>query len=76
MKGLNIHMGDTIFEVLQFPKSLRKKCPHSEFFWSGFSPILTEYVDLHCKYSYSVQIRENTDQKNLNYGPFLHSECL
>ena len=30
--------------------------------------------DLQCKSPYSVQMRENTDQKNLKYGLFLCSE--
>ena len=40
---------------------LREKYPYSEFFWSLFSP-------------YSVQIWENTDQKNSEYGHF--SRCV
>ena len=35
------------------------------FYWSAFSRIRTEYGDLRSKYSYSVQMRENTDQKKL-----------
>ena len=42
-------------------------------FWSVFSPIRTEYGDLLCKYSYSVQMRENNNQKNSEYGHFLRS---
>ena len=41
---------------------LREKCLYSEFFWSVFSCIL-----------YSVQMRENTDQKNSEYGHFSRS---
>ena len=52
---------------------LRKKCPYSEFFWSVFSRIRTEYGDLLCKCPYSVQMWENTDQKNSKYGYFLRS---
>ena len=33
-------------------------------FWSAFPRIWTEYEDLWSKSPYSVQIRENTDQKN------------
>ena len=36
-----------------------------EFFWSVLSRIWTEYGDLLSKYPYSVQIRENKDQKKL-----------
>ena len=35
------------------------------FFWSAFSRIWTEYGDLRSKSPYSVQIRENKDQKKL-----------
>ena len=35
------------------------------FFWSVFSCIWTEYGDILGKLSYSAQIQENTDQKNL-----------
>ena len=42
--------------------SPRKKCPHSELFWSAFSRI-----------PYSVRIRENTCQNNSGYGHFSRS---
>ena len=45
--------------------TLREKCPYSELFWSAFSRIRTRY---------SVQMRENADQYNSEYGHFLHSE--
>ena len=44
-------------------ESLREKYPNVEFFWSVFSRIWTEYCDLLSKTQYSLQIRENTDQK-------------
>ena len=44
--------------------SLREKCPFSEFLWSVFSRIRTEY---------SVLMRENADQKNSEYGHFSRS---
>ena len=44
---------------------LRENCQNTEFFWPLFSHILTEYEDLLRKSPYSVQIRENTDQKKL-----------
>ena len=37
---------------------MRKKCPYSELFWSGFSRIWT---------------RENADQNNSEYGHFSRS---
>ena len=46
-------------QLLNFGTTMRKNCSHSEFFWSLFSRIPTEY---------SVQIREKTDQKNSEYG--------
>ena len=38
------------------------------------SRIRTEYGDFLCKSPYSVQMRENMDQKNSEYGHFLHSD--
>ena len=50
---------------------LREKCPYSELFWSVFSRIRTEYGKIQHISPYSVQIRENTDQNNSEYGYFL-----
>ena len=51
--------------------SLREKCPYFGFFWSVFSGIQTSYSDISpC----SVQMRENTDQTNSEYGHF--TQCL
>ena len=44
--------------------TLREKCPYSEFFWSVFSHICTEYGEILRVSPYSVRMRENTDQKN------------
>ena len=44
--------------------SLRKTCPYSELLWYLFPHILTEYP---------VQMRENADQNNSEYGPFSRS---
>ena len=49
--------------------SLREKCLHSEFFWSIFSPNVGKYGPESIS-PYSVQMRENTDQKNSEYGHF------
>ena len=46
--------------------ALREKCTHSQFFWSVFSHIWTEY-------SIRIPMRENTDQKNSEYGRFSRS---
>ena len=43
---------------------LRKKCPYSEFFPSIFSRIRTDYGEIRSTFPYSVQMWENTDQKN------------
>ena len=46
-------------------QTLREKCQYSEFFWSVFSHIRTEYREiLPCISPYSVQMLESTDQKN------------
>ena len=55
--------------------SLHKKCPYSEFFWSVFSHIWNEYGKIRSISLYSVQMRENTDQKNSEHGHFSRSVC-
>ena len=49
---------------------MREKCSYSDFFWSVFSRIRTEYREKFHISSYSVQMRENTDQKNSEYENF------
>ena len=44
-----------------FPKSVQIL----SFFWYVFPRIWTEYRDLRRKFTYSLQIRENTDQRKL-----------
>ena len=53
--------------------TLRKKCPYSDLFWSAFFRIRTEYGEIRSISLYSVQIRENADQNNSEYGHFSHS---
>ena len=65
-----------LFCLVSIKLSLRKKCPYSEFFWSVFSRIRTEYRDLHNKSPYLVRMRENTDQKISEYGYLLRSVCI
>ena len=48
----------------------REKCPYSEFVWSVFSRIRTEYGEILRISPYSVRMRENTDRKNSEYGHF------
>ena len=50
--------------------TLREKCPYSEFSWSTFSPIRTEYGKIWSISPHSVQMRENTGQKNSEYWNF------
>ena len=56
--------------------SLRRKCPYSELFWSTFSLIWTEYGETRSNSPYSVQMRENTDQNNSEYGHIPRSVCV
>ena len=53
-----------------FQITLREKCPYSGFLWSVFSCLRTEYGEMRSISPYSVRIRENTDQKNSEYGHF------
>ena len=52
--------------------SLREKCPYSEFFWSVFSRIRTEYREVLRTSPYSVQMQENRDRRNSAYGHFFY----
>ena len=49
---------------------LRKMYPYSEFFRSVFFRIRTEYGKILRISPYSLQMRENTDQNNSEYGHF------
>ena len=50
-----------------------EKCPYSELLWFAFSRIRTEYGEIRSISPYSVEIRENADQNNSEYGNFLRS---
>ena len=52
---------------------MRKKCPYPEFFWSAFSRIRIVYGEILRISPYSVQMRENADQNNTEYGHFSRS---
>ena len=52
-------------QALYTKHPVREKCPYSEFFWSVFSRIWTEYREIFHISSHLVRTRENTDQKNL-----------
>ena len=51
----------------------RAQCPYSELFWSAFSRIQTEHGEILRISPYSVQIQENADQNNSEYGHFSRS---
>ena len=53
---------------------LREKCSYLELFWSALSRIRTEYGEILRICSYSLRMRENTDQNNSKYGHFLCSD--
>ena len=48
----------------------RKKCLYSKIFWSLFWRIRTEYGKVQSISQCSVQMRENKDQNNSEYGYF------
>ena len=52
---------------------LREKCQYLEILGSVFSRIWTEYEEILRISSYSVRMRENTDQENSEYGNFPRS---
>ena len=59
---------------MPFKQSLREKCPYSEFFWSVFSRIPTEYGEILRISPYWVRMRENAYQKNSKHGHFSLTE--
>ena len=71
-----IHSTEFLFFTLMLSSGLlwlRKTFPYSEFFWSVFFRIRTEYKDLQSKAPYSVQMQETRDQKNSGNRNFLRS---
>ena len=64
--------------VISFFQTLRKKSQYLQFFWSVFSRILTVHGEIYGKKfrisPYSLRMRENTEQKNSEYGQFSRSE--
>ena len=54
--------------IFNIKEALRDKCPYSEFFWSLFSRIRTDYGEILRIFPYSVRMRENKAQKNSEYG--------
>ena len=45
--------------------ALCEMCPNTEFFWSVFSCIRTEYGEIRNIFPYPLRMRQNTDQKKL-----------
>ena len=56
--------------------SLREKCWYSVFFWSVSSSIWTEYREIVRIFPYSVEMRQNKDQKNSEYRHVSRSVCF
>ena len=52
---------------------MRKKCPYLELFWSVFPRIRTECGEILLISPYSVEMWENTDLNNSDYGRFSRS---
>ena len=69
---MEINSGTILSKALATIKNfkMRKMCQYSELFWSAFSFILTEYGEIRNISPYSVQMRENADQNNSEYGHF------
>ena len=70
--GLNTEQKESKYGALFVPMFpyLDQKYPDSEFFWSLFSRIQTEYGYFLCKSPYLVQMRENVDQENSDLNTF------
>ena len=66
-----------VYEVLKMPALDSLHCVESvqirSFFRSVFSRIRTEYGEILRISPYSVQMRENADQNNSEYGHFLRN---
>ena len=56
--------------ALKSRAGLIKWASYSDFFWSVFPRIRTEYGNILCISSYSVRMQENTDQRTLNTDTF------
>ena len=67
-------MNSTLFSnslnsLFIYSLALREECPYSEFFWSVFSRIGTEYGEM-------PSVQRNTDQKNSEHGHFSESVAV
>ena len=59
--------------MIIFQHALCEKYPYSEFFWPAFSRMQSEYGEIRNIYPFSVQMQENGDENNSEYGHFLSS---
>ena len=78
----NSHQSSAEYYVLKKVQMLHFSITHCvksvqirSFFWPVFPHIRTEYGDLRSESPYSVQIRENTDQKKLRIWT-LFMQCI
>ena len=63
-----------IHELWEWEPGIKKRrCPYSELLFSVLSRIRTEYGEIRSISLYLVQMRENTDQNNSEYGHFSRS---
>ena len=74
--GAESDMNDSDSKFSSKLHTLRKKRPYSELLWSVFSRIRSEYREILRISSYSVWMRENTDQSNSEYGHFSRSNMI
>ena len=74
----NKYSGEPMFslanEMLFNWRHFLKSVQMGSFFWSVFSRFRTEYGEIQSISSYSVRMRENTDQKNSVFGHYSRSE--
>ena len=65
-------MNWSYFKILQ---SLCEKCPNTEFFWSVFPRIWTEYGDIYAvNFCIQSEYEKIRTRKNSVFGHFLHSD--
>ena len=75
-QGSVLHTLISLIDPVQFfsPWSrLREKCQYPDFFLVCISPIWAKYGEIRNISPYLVQMRENMDQKNSEYGHFTRS---
>ena len=72
--GQDFRIKVTAVRVALVRNAMREKGLYSELFWSAFPHIRTEYGEILRISPCSVQMRENTDQNNSEYGQLLRSD--